>query len=433
MECKTPALGKVARILRGFSPETELQPETQDPGPPPDSGLTAWTQAVAGHLVAFNTWGFLNTFGVFQDYYVTGLTQSYSPSAISWIGSIQTFLIFFVGTFSGRALDAGLFRPVFYAGVLLSLLGVFMTSLAKEYWQVFLAQGLCFGLGGGLQFTPAIALVSTWFSKRRTLVIAVFLAGSGTGGMVFPAIIRQLLPILGFGWTVRVIGFIMLGTSAVTIALLRTRLPPRSSGPLVEWSAFKELPYTLYITGMFLNFFALYFAFYYIDAFARNIVGLNYLDSINLLIAMNGLGIAGRVVPAYVATTYLGPLNTLIPLTFATSVITYGWSGVHSTGALYTFAVLIGFFANSIQGLWPSPLSTLTEDLSKTGTRMGMGFTVASFALLTGSPVGGALVSRDDGEYLYAQVWAGTSLIVGCMWLVAARLAKTGLQWQSRV
>lgn len=37
-----------------------------DPGPPPDGGLEAWTQAFMGHLVVFNTWGFVNSFGVFQ-------------------------------------------------------------------------------------------------------------------------------------------------------------------------------------------------------------------------------------------------------------------------------------------------------------------------------------------------------------------------------
>ena len=72
-----------------------------DPGPPPDGGLTAWTQAMMGHLVVFNTWGYINCFGVFQTYYSS--TLNHSPSDISWIGSTQVFLLFFIGTFSGRA------------------------------------------------------------------------------------------------------------------------------------------------------------------------------------------------------------------------------------------------------------------------------------------------------------------------------------------
>ena len=34
-----------------------------DPGPPPDGGLTAWTQALCGHLIVANTWGYISSFG----------------------------------------------------------------------------------------------------------------------------------------------------------------------------------------------------------------------------------------------------------------------------------------------------------------------------------------------------------------------------------
>lgn len=40
----------------------------------------------------------------------------------------------------------------------------------------------------------------------------------------------------------------------ITIALYRTRLPPRKAGPLIEWTAFKEAPYALYCAAMFFNF-----------------------------------------------------------------------------------------------------------------------------------------------------------------------------------
>ena len=54
-----------------------------DPGPPPDGGLNAWTQAIMGHLIVFNTWGYINSFGVFQTYYVA--TLGHPPSDISWV------------------------------------------------------------------------------------------------------------------------------------------------------------------------------------------------------------------------------------------------------------------------------------------------------------------------------------------------------------
>ncbi|KPM44141.1 hypothetical protein AK830_g2477 [Neonectria ditissima] len=233
-----------------------------DPGPPPDGGLQAWSQAGVAHLIMFNSWGYINSFGVFQDYYVAALDAS--PSAISWVGSVQIFLIFFVGTFSGRATDAGHYRTVVMAGSLLQLIGVFMTSLSTKYWQLFLAQGLCTGLGDGLVFCPTIALLATYFVKKRAMAIAINASGAGTGGVVFPLIARQLLSRIGFAWTVRTMGFVMLFNVLIIISLARTRLPPRKLGPIVEWSVFREVPYSLFCIGMFLNFWAVFFAYYYV-------------------------------------------------------------------------------------------------------------------------------------------------------------------------
>lgn len=43
---------------------------------------------------AFCSVGFVNAFGVFQEYYSSTLIPSKSSSSIAWIGSIQIFLMF---------------------------------------------------------------------------------------------------------------------------------------------------------------------------------------------------------------------------------------------------------------------------------------------------------------------------------------------------
>lgn len=215
-----------------------------------------------GHLVLINGWGYLTSFGLFQSYYMTSLNAT--PSAISWIGSVQIFLVYLIGTFSGRALDAGYYRSVMVCGSFLQVLGVFMTSISTEYWQLFLAQGICKGLGDGLVFCPTVSLVATYFSKKRALAMACTATGGATGGIIFPLIAQQLLPRVGFGWTVRTMGFIILFNAAVIVSVARVRLPPRKTGPLFEASAFKELPYTLFCVGMFLNLWAVYFAYFYV-------------------------------------------------------------------------------------------------------------------------------------------------------------------------
>lgn len=398
-------------------------PSYKDPGPPPDGGK-AWIQVAMAHLVICETWGQISSYGVFQSYY--SLSLGHPPSDISWVGSIQIFLLFFIGTFSGRATDAGLFRPVFITGVFFQTLGIFMTSLSTKYWQLFLAQGICTGIGNGLQFCPTVSLLSTYFSKKRSLAIGIAASGSATGGLIYPAIASQLLSKVGFGWTMRTIGFVSLAQGLLTIAVMRTRLPPRKVGPLVEWAALKEVTYVLYCLGMFLNFWGLYFAFYYVGAFGRDIIGLTNKHSIYLLMIMNGVGYVGRLVPNFFADRTFGPLNTIIPFAFISGIILFSWSGVNSRGGLYAFSIIYGLFAAGIQSMFPATLSSLTTDLSKAGVRMGMGFSIVSVACLTGPPLAGALLQSNHGNYLHAQMWAGTALMCGGLTLLAARLAKTG-------
>ena len=229
---------------------------------PPDGGIDAWLQVVAAHLVVFNTWGYITSYGIFQPYYVTAFSE---PAwKVSWIGSIQTMLVFLFGTLSGRAVDAGYIRCSFTAGCILQLMGVFATSFCTQFWQLFVAQGIVQGLGSGLLCCPVVTLVASYFSKRRTLAMSIGSCGSATGGIVFPVIAQQLLHRIGFGWTVRVMGFVMLFNMVVILVLVHPRIPPPTQAPLLDVSAFKELPYSTFAIGMFLAHWAIFFAYYYV-------------------------------------------------------------------------------------------------------------------------------------------------------------------------
>lgn len=161
----------------------------------PDGGFHAWAQVVSGHLVVALTWGYAASFGVFQNYYEGTLPKS--PSAISWIGGFQVFCLLFVSTISGRATDAGLALHVVVGGAVMLVLGTFMTSLATEYWQIFLAQGLCIGIGQGMMWLPSVTLISTYFVRKRVFAVTAAATGTSTGGMIFPAMIQYLTPKIG--------------------------------------------------------------------------------------------------------------------------------------------------------------------------------------------------------------------------------------------
>lgn len=403
-----------------------------DPGPAPEGGVTAWIQVFCTHLTILSTFGFFTSFGVFQTYFEK--TLGIEPSTISWIGSIQVFLLFSLGAFTGRATDAGFFRPVYVTGAIFQIVGIFTLAECKSAWQIFLSQGVCLGIANGLQFCPSMALVSTYFVKRRAFALGFTAVGSCTGGVIFPVIVQQCLPSLGFAWTIRIIGFIMLVVNVVTIALYRTRLPPRRTGPLVDWASFKELPYTLYCSAAFFSFWGLYFAFFYVGSYARNVLGVSYQQSINLLLVQVSMGFLFRVLPTYYADK-VGRLNVLIPFAFVCGIMMFAWIGIKSLVTLYVFAVIYGSGSAVIQALWPAVIGNMTRegDLKKAGVRMGMAFTIVSVSSFTGPPLAGALIQMNDGNYTYANIWAALSFFVGGSLLVATRVSLVGWDWKAKV
>lgn len=102
-----------------------------------------------------------------------------------------------------------------------------------------------------------MANVSTYFQKKRALAIAIVASGSGTGGLIFPSMMRQLVPVIGFAWTVRCMGFIVLFNLIVGGLFLRPRASMgqgrklESWRDLVDWGAFGEMEYTFYAAGSF--------------------------------------------------------------------------------------------------------------------------------------------------------------------------------------
>lgn len=56
--------------------------------------------------------------------------------------------------------------PLLFVGSFMLVFGMFTTSIAKEYWQIMLAQSLCTGIGIGSHFAPSLAYISTYFTTK---------------------------------------------------------------------------------------------------------------------------------------------------------------------------------------------------------------------------------------------------------------------------
>jgi MFS family permease len=118
--------------------------------------------------------------------------------------------------------------------------------------------------------------------------------------------------------------------------------------------------------------------------YAKNVLGTSTQTSFTVLMILNGLGFPGRVFPAFLADTYFGPVNTLIPCVVLLAILFFVWIAITSFYSLYAFVVLLGFIDASVQGIFMGSMTSLTTDILKVGTRIGMTMSIFSLASLCG-------------------------------------------------
>ena len=135
---------------------------------------------------SFENRGIVNTFGAYQDYYVSSnsVLSNEIPLAISWIGTLQGFLLLVVGILCGPVFDRGYVRHLIVTGSFLVVFGMMMTSLGQRYWQILLAQGVCVGVGAGCLFLLSVAMMAMYFTSKRAFMTGITNAGGSVGTFV---------------------------------------------------------------------------------------------------------------------------------------------------------------------------------------------------------------------------------------------------------
>lgn len=405
--------------------DVEATPPGAGPAPaaPPDGGLTAWLQVAGSFFLMMNSWGILNSFGVYQTYYETAILASTSPSNISWVGSLQAFLLILTSCISGPLFDAGYFRALTLFGSFMVVFGMMMTSIATEYWQVMLALAFCVGIGGGCIFVPGVSVMPAYFSTNRALATGIATSGSSLGGVLYPIIFRQLQPRIGFGWATRIIAFIALGTLVTASLIMKVRVLPPAKRKLWMSAPWKEAPYVLFSAALFLGFIGLYIPMFYIQSYAITQGITNENLGFYLLVILNAASLFGRIVPNWLADRW-GPLNVIAPAAVVTAGLSFAWMGIRSVGGLIVFALLYGFFSGCFVSLPPTVIVSLTSNMGEIGTRIGMSFAGAGFGVLIGNPIAGHLVQ--DNGFKACMAFGGAVSTACAALMVSSRLAKTG-------
>ncbi|CBF84100.1 hypothetical protein AN2746.2 [Aspergillus nidulans FGSC A4] len=402
-----------------------VQPAEDKEEPTFDTGLACWLQVLGSWFLFFNSWGVVNTWGVYQTYYEQNQLSDISSSSIAWVGSLQSFLLMLFGVVTGPLFDAGYFRLLLGFGTIMLPFGFMMVSISSKFWHFILAQGVCVGLACGCLFVPAVAILPQYFRKRRGLANGIAATGSSIGGVIYPIMFNELQKKAGFHWATRAVGFLAFGTCLISFSLMRMRFLPTEKRKLIQLGAFKEPIFVLFSIGMFMGFLGFYNFLFYVQSYAIETGIVDGNLGFYLLAMLNAGSTFGRIAPNFLAD-HTGPLNMLIPAVSITAILSFVWIGVHTVPGIIVLSVLYGIFSGGFVSLPPVVMASITKDMRELGTRMGMVFAITSVGLLIGTPIGGAIMSNTH-KYLGVQLFTGCAITVAAAIFLGVRLARTGV------
>ncbi|KAG1727501.1 major facilitator superfamily domain-containing protein [Suillus lakei] len=337
---------------------------------PPDGGFQAWATAFGCFLMQFCGFGYISSFGVYQDYYTRIYLANYPPSAISWIGALPPFLAVSVALISGPLYDRGWFYRLMIVGSLLQSLALFALSFTKpgQFYLAFMVQGVLAGFGIGLTYAPSMAVISQHFSKRRTLVMALATSGTPLGAMIHPIMLNHLLNgTVGFARGVRASAGFVSALLLIACLSMRTRELP---APTVRYSAVarkcsREVLFILMTVGSTLFQFGFFFPVFYLQLDSvKHDIDINF--SFYSLVIMNAACFIGRCTAGIIAA-YTGVLNFTIASTIACSALIISMIALSDIPSVVVLGLTYGYFSGVYIALMVPLVTVFVPDLSELG------------------------------------------------------------------
>ncbi|KAK7407980.1 hypothetical protein QQX98_009851 [Neonectria punicea] len=414
-------------------------PEPAKPGAPaappgmapadfPDGGREAWLVVFGGWCALFCTFGLINCVGVFQAYYLREPLREYDSSTVSWIMSVQVFFMIFSGAVFGLVFDNYGPRWLLRFGTVAYVFGLMMVSLASDYYQFFLAQSIVASIGSSAVFNACMSSLVTWFFKRRATAFGIMVSGSSLGGVILPIMMDKMITQVGFPWMMRTMAFMFLVLLTVACLTVKSRLPPRARAfVFMEYvDGLRDVRMSVTILGMFLFMWGMFLPFNYVLLQAEA-AGVSQTLIPYLLPILNAVSIFGRILPGLVADK-IGRYNVMIVIMFVSALFCLAvWIPVKDTAGILVFAIIFGFSSGGYVSLAPTLIAQIS-DIRQIGTRVGTAFAIQSFGALTGSPIGGAIVKAQHGDYLGLQLFCGCAMMAGVFVMVAARHIQVGFK-----
>ncbi|CAG5179112.1 uncharacterized protein ALTATR162_LOCUS9039 [Alternaria atra] len=387
------------------------------------------TESLAGSiLVYYASFGVMNSFGFFQNYYSSDFLERTPPSTIAFVGTLQMALMNFLAALSGALCDRYGVKYLYLgsgAGTTLAL--IILSSIHPgQFWLVLVTQGLLMGLTIAFGVQPALTVVGQHFKERRALAMGLVSTGSALGGIGFPLMFDQLLPKVGFAISLRLAAVKIAVCYSVALCISTSKPSgkphPRSLASLIDFRGFLDKSYVVLCIGTWFAILGLWIPAYYLKSYANAVYAGNAVSKY-FLCMLNSSSIVGATFGGFIGDR-IGRLNLLWPVTLVSGCLClFLWLLSNSMATLILFVCVYGFCTSSVTALPPSVIGQISSD-DKLGARIGAFYSVIAIASLIGTPIGGALITEDktkDG-YRWLILFSGAALIIGSAFMLGSRL-----------
>ncbi len=130
-------------------------------------GGYAWLVTFCCFLLQFYAIGITYSFGII----LVKLKDDYNSTdtIVSWIGSIQGFMVYFTGVLAAPLIEHYSYRTIAITGSVISACGMLLSAFSPNIYLLYLTYGLLTGLGFGFMYLTSMVAVQHWFDKRRAL------------------------------------------------------------------------------------------------------------------------------------------------------------------------------------------------------------------------------------------------------------------------
>jgi len=340
---------------------------------------------------------------------------------VSLVFGLCGLVYFLLGAGGGMLADRFGPRAVCCAGMLCIACGLYATSFAHSMGTVYLTYGVGVGLGIALVYTPSIACVQPWFTRRRGLAAGIASAGIGAGTLIVPLLAASAIAWLQWRDALRAVaaGVLIAGVGAASLLRRAPSAAPSTAGA-AHGSTLREALRSRSFRWLYLSVVTasptMFIPFAHASASARDL-GIDDARAVGL-VGLIGIGsLVGRFAIGALADR-LGRSMTLMLMQASMGASYLLWNAAGGYAALALFALWFGLSYGGVVSLLPAICMDLFGARAVSSI-IGTLYTGAAFGNLLGPVAAGAIFDR-TGSYT-AQIW-------GCIALsTVATLASTRL------